>query len=51
MVGTCHIALGKACMDAYPGVGSFHCRRQKSYLGVYLAVGTYLGYYGICIYV
>ena len=47
MVGACHIALGEACLGAYPGVGAFHSHRQNSYLGAYPGVGAYLGYYGI----
>ena len=35
MVGTCHIALGEACLGSYPGAGA------------YPGVGTYLGDYGI----
>ena len=40
LVGACHIALGEACLGAYPGVGAFHSTRQNSYLG------AYPGYYG-----
>ena len=35
LMGTCHIALGAACLGAYPGVGAFHSTRQNSYLGAY----------------
>ena len=40
LVGAYHIALGKACLGAYPGVGAFHSSRQNGYLG------AYPGYYG-----
>ena len=45
-MGACHIALGAACLGAYPGVGAFHSTRQNSYLGAYPGVGAYPGYYG-----
>ena len=47
MLGAYHIALGEACLGAYPGVGAFHSSRQNSYLGAYPGVGAYPGYYGI----
>ena len=48
-MGACHIALGAACLGVYLGVGAFHSTRQKSYLGTYPRVGTYMypGYYGM----
>ena len=47
LMGACHIALGAACLGAYPGVGTYHSIRKNSSLGAYLGVGACPGYYSI----
>ena len=46
LMGTCHIALGAACLGTYPGVGALHLTRQSCYLSAYPGVDAYPGYYG-----